>query len=124
MSEVDDLRRLEEAWAAAVEAGDAESADPLLADDFVLASAGGVGQWVPREEWFASLEEIDTRSFGISDVEPRVFGDVAVVRLTAHWEASFDGRNLSGDYHVVDVFTRLDGAWQASWRISQRLTES
>jgi ketosteroid isomerase-like protein len=120
----DDLRRLEEAWAAAVEGNDVEAADAILAEDFVLSSAGGVGAWVPRDEWFASLEKIDTRAFGVSDVEPRVFGDLAVVKLTARWEASLDGRDLTGDYLVVDVFTRVHGAWQASWRISQRLSET
>jgi len=31
---------------------------------------------------------------------------------------------VEGDYFLVDVFTRRGDAWQASWRISQRLSES
>ena len=121
MSHEDDLKQLEEAWVAAVEGCDVQAADALLAEDFVLTSSGGVGPWVSRDEWLESLEQIETRGFGITDVESRVFGDVAVVRLLAHWEASLDGRDLTGDYSIVDVFTRRDGSWQASWRLSQRM---
>lgn len=124
MSAVEELRRLEEAWAAAVEGNDAQSAEAILADDFVLTSTGGMGQWVPRDEWLTMLEEIETRAFGVSDLEPRVFGDVAVVRLMARWEASTADRDLTGDYALVDVLTRTAGTWQVSWRISRRLTES
>ncbi|HEX9417224.1 MAG TPA: nuclear transport factor 2 family protein [Gaiellaceae bacterium] len=124
MSAIEELRRLEEAWAAAVEGNDVESAEAILAEDFVLTSSGGMGEWVPRDDWLAALERIDTRAFGISDVEPRVFGDVAVVRLLGRWEASSPDRDLTGDYALVDVFTRPAGAWQVSWRISRRLTES
>jgi ketosteroid isomerase-like protein len=124
LSAVEVLRRLEEAWAAAVEGNDAESAEAILAEDFVLTSSGGMGQWVPREEWLTMLERIETRAFGVSDVEPRVFGDVAVVRLTARWEAATRDRDLTGDYALVDVFTRPAGTWQVSWRVSTRLTQS
>ena len=124
MTVEDDLRRLEEAWVAAVEGNDLEAADAILAEDFVLSSAGGLGPWVPRDEWLARLERIDTRAFGVSEVEPRVFGDLAVAKLRARWEASVDDRDLTGDYAIVDVFTRRDGPWQASWRISQRLSET
>jgi ketosteroid isomerase-like protein len=124
MSAEDDLKRLEETWVAAVEGNDAEAAQVILADDFILSSAGGVGRWVPRDEWLATLEKIDTRAFGLSAVESRVFGDTAVVKLNARWEASIDDHDLTGDYAIVDVFTRQRGTWQVSWRISQRLTES
>jgi ketosteroid isomerase-like protein len=124
VSAVEELRRLEEAWAAAVEGNDAEAAEAILAEDFVLASSGGMGQWVPRDEWLTMLGLIETRGFGVSDIEPRVFGEVAVVRLMARWEASMDDRELTGDYALVDVVTRAPGTWQVSWRISTRLTHS
>jgi ketosteroid isomerase-like protein len=124
MSDDDDLKQLEEAWVAAVEGNDLERADAILAEDFVLSSAGGVGPSVDREAWLARLPEITTRAYGISDVQARVFGDVAVVKFNARWEASIGERDLTGDYFLVDVFTRRGDAWQASWRISQRLSES
>jgi ketosteroid isomerase-like protein len=120
----DEFERLEEAWAAAVEANDGEAADAILADDFVLTSSGGLGRWVDRDEWLANLSGIETHSLGVSEVESRVLGDVAVVKLGLRWEARMGERDLTGDYAIVDIFTRSEGAWQASWRVSQRLTES
>ena len=121
MSEIDELRQLEEAWCAAIEGRDAAAADAILAENFVLTSAGGVGPWVSREEWFSNLEQIETSALGISDFEARTFGDVAVVRLLAHWDARIGDRDLSDDYSIVDVFTRESGTWQVSWRVSQRM---
>ena len=98
-----------------------EGARKLLADDFVLSSTGGVSPNAPRDDWLAMLPQIETRSLECSDVEPRVFGDVAVVRARLSWDASVGTRDLTGEYLVTDVFTRGDGKWQASWRVSVRL---
>jgi len=86
----------------------------------VLSSVGGVSPNMPREDWLATLHQVETRSLAAVDVEPRVFGDVAVVRARLRWDASVRGRDLTGDYLVTDVFTCHDGRWRASWRISVR----
>ena len=118
MSEFDDL---EAEWAGIVERRDAEAAREFLADDFVLSSTGGVGPSVPKDEWLAALDEIDTRSLVPRDVDARVFGDVAVVSARLRWDAALRDQDLTGDYAVTDVFTHSDGRWLASWRISVRL---
>ncbi len=118
MSEFDDL---EAEWAGIVERRDAEAAREFLADDFILSSTGGVGPSVPKDEWLAALDEIDTRSLVPRDVDARVFGDVAVVSARLRWDATLREQDLTGDYAVTDVFTRGDGRWLASWRISVRL---
>jgi hypothetical protein len=76
---------------------------------------------MPREDWLATLHQVETRSLECSDVEARVFDDVAVVRARLRWDASVGDRDLTGDYLVTDVFTRRDGRWRASWRVSVRL---
>ena len=118
MSEFDDL---EAEWARIVEARDAEAAREFLADDFVLSSTGGVGPNVPKDEWLAALDEIDTRSLVPRDVDARVFGDVAIVSARLRWDATLRDQDLTGDYAVTDVFTHKDGRWLAAWRISVRL---
>ena len=118
---LDELAALEEEWASIVERRDAEAARAFLADDFVLSSTGGVGPSVPKEEWLAALDEIDTRSLVPGDVEARVFGDVAVVSARLRWDAALRDQDLTGDYAVTDVFTRRGDRWLAAWRISVRL---
>ena len=75
---------------------------------------------MPRADWLATLHQVETKSLDCTDVEPRVFGDVAVVHARLEWDASVGGRDLTGDYLVTDVFTRPDGRWRASWRVSVR----
>ena len=98
-----------------------ESARRLLADDFRLSSVGGVAPVVPRDLWLDTLPRLETRSLGWEVLEERQFGDVGVVRVRLTWDASLDGRDLAGEYAVTDVFSRADGRWRASWRISVRL---
>ena len=111
---------MEDSWAAAIERRDVERAGQLLADDFALSSTGGVGD-LSREAWLAALGKIDTTSLVCDVVNARVFGDAAVVHARLRWEARLGERDLTGDYAVTDVFTRQDGSWRASWRISVRL---
>ena len=116
-----EFEELEVEWSGIVERRDAEAAREFLADDFVLSSTGGVGPSVPNDEWLAALDEIDTRSLVPRDVDARVFGDVAVVSARLRWDATLRDQDLTGDYAVTDVFTRGEGRWLASWRISVRL---
>jgi ketosteroid isomerase-like protein len=118
---VTDFAELENEWGSIVERRDAEAARAFLADDFVLSSTGGVGPNVPKEEWLAALEEIETRALVPRDVDARVFGDVAVVSARLRWDATLRDQDLTGDYAVTDVFTRHGERWLASWRISVRL---
>jgi ketosteroid isomerase-like protein len=118
VTEFDDLER---EWARIVETRDAAAAREFLADDFVLSSTGGVGPSVPKDDWLAALDEIDTRSLVPRDVDARVFGNVAVVSARLRWDASLRDQDLTGDYAVTDVFTRRDDRWLAAWRISVRL---
>ena len=116
-----EFEALEAEWAGIVERRDAEAARAFLADDFVLSSTGGVGPSVPKDEWLAALDEIDTRSLVPREVDARVFGNVAVVSARLRWDATLRDQDLTGDYAVTDVFTRGDDRWLASWRISVRL---
>ena len=118
----EDFQRLEDAWAAAVAESDVEAAREILADDFVLTSAGGVSEHMPRDEWLAALPGLETRSLECTDVYARELGGVAVVRARLRWDASMGDRDLTGEYLVADVFKREDGHWKASWRISTRVT--
>ncbi len=118
----EEFEALEEHWASVVARRDAEAADELLAEDFVLSSEGGVSPHMPKRDWLAGLASIETRSLSVSEVSARTFGDVAVVKARLDWEASMEERDLSGQYAVTDVFTKADGRWRPSWRISVRLS--
>ena len=120
----DELQAAVDEWTRAVAAGDVAAAEALLADDYVLTSAGGVAPHVSRQQWLEALGAIETRSFVREPIDARVFGDVAVVASRARWDARVGERDLSGEYALTDVFTRRDGRWRPVWRVSTRLTEA
>jgi Domain of unknown function (DUF4440) len=120
----EELREIEDEWARVITDRDAQAAEHLLAQDFILSSAGGFGDAVSRDDWLGSLDRIETRALSCHVLDTRVFGEFAVVRARLQWQASFGERDLTGDYLVADVFRREDGHWRAVWRISTRLPES
>ena len=117
----DELSAVEEEWREIVANRDVARAQELLADDFLLSSAGGFGDRVTREEWLAGLPAVETDSLSCTVLDARVFGDVGVARARLEWTASAGGRDLTGSYLVADVFRREAGRWRAVWRISTRL---
>jgi Domain of unknown function (DUF4440) len=120
----EELYRIEQQLASAIERSDVDAAGGLLADDFVLSSTGGVGDHVPRDEWLESLTKLETRSLSPQVLGARIIGDVAVVRLRVSWDATLGDRDLTGDYAVTDVFRNQDGNRLLSWRISVRLPDA
>jgi ketosteroid isomerase-like protein len=120
----DALLALENEWARAVSERDTGAAEKILADDFALTSEGGVSEFMPREEWLATLPQIETGSLSCDVRQARVFGDTAVVRAHLHWEARMGELDFTGEYAVTDVFRKVDGRWRATWRISVRLSNA
>lgn len=120
----DELAGVEQEWAEVVRERDVEAAEQLLADDFLLSSAGGVGDRVTRDEWLDNLPRMETRSLSCDVLDSRLFGDLGVVRARLDWEVSFGDRDLTGSYLVADVFRREDGRWRVVWRISTRLPDA
>ena len=120
----DDVQAAFDEWTRAVADGDVAAADSLIADDYVLTSAGGVAPRVSRQEWLDALAVIETRSFAPETIETRVFGDVAVIASRVKWDARLGERDLSGEYALTDVLARADGRWQPVWRISARVGDA
>jgi hypothetical protein len=117
----DGLRETLDAWTRAVVDRDRAAADGLLAEGFVLTSAGGVAPRLERADWLASLSSIESKSLEVLEYEERMFGDVGVANTLQRWGARRGEHDLSGDYAIVDVFERRDGSWRAAWRLSRRI---
>jgi hypothetical protein len=117
----DELRKTLDAWARAVVERDPAAAEELLAESFVLTSAGGVAARMERADWLASLPSIESQSLEVLEYEERTFGDAGVTNSLQRWSAQSGGRDLSGDYAIVDVFERSSGSWRAAWRISRKV---
>jgi hypothetical protein len=117
----DVLRGTLDEWTRVVVERDQRAGEDLLGEAFVLTSTGGVAPRVERDEWLVGLPTIETHSLEILEYEEQTFGDVGVARTLQRWNAQRGGRDVSGDYAIVDVFQRTDGGWRAVWRISRKV---
>jgi ketosteroid isomerase-like protein len=117
--EVEPFLTLETRLSTAAKAKDMAAIDELLAKDFTFTVfvEGQAPEVLNRNEWFKAAAHYTLTGFAIRHVAARVFGNVAVVRLQpiriATLGASVD---RSGEFAIVDVWTKADGKWKLSTR--------
>lgn len=94
----------------AVHGHDRGRLEQLLAREFTLH--GAVGE-MSREQFLAAAAgpyEIDEWAY--EEIDPEVYGDTAVVVSRYRQAARMDGRDLSHEMHVTDVWIRREAHWQ------------
>jgi len=97
--------------------------DQLLAKDFTfsLSLEGRAPEVMNRDEWLKTSEIYTLSGFAIRYLSARVFGDTAVVRLQPYRKATLGTTvDRSGEFAVVDVWTRNGDAWKLSARFLSR----
>ena len=105
------VRQLNDDWVKAIMRGDAETLDQIMADDFFFTyplEGDDKAQFIADvTSGDLKVEHISRETIGI-----RVFGSTAV--LTARDSATwlYHGRELSGQYKIIKVFTERGGRWQ------------
>jgi ketosteroid isomerase-like protein len=108
---VADLVALEEAWARAIVANDADLVGSFMTEDWVMVSASGT---TSREEFLSAVRSGDLVHSAFDIVAgPRVrtYADTAVVIMRATNTASFQGRRVDADEWTTDVFVRRADRW-------------
>jgi ketosteroid isomerase-like protein len=94
----------------AVQTHDTARLDELVADEFTLQGAAGQLDREAFLEAAAGPYVID--DFGYEEIDPEVYGNTAVLVSRYRQAASLDGRDLSHQMNVTDIWTRRDGRWQ------------
>lgn len=89
---------------------DRERLEELLAAEFTLNGAAGV---LDRDEFLeAAAGPYRIDEFSYDELDPEVYGNTAVCVSRYRQVARLDGRDVSGDLHMTDVWVRRDGRWQ------------
>ena len=105
------VRQLNDEWVKAMMRGDGETLDRIMADDFFFTYPL---EGDDKAQFISDVTSGDLKIQHISreTVSVRVFGSTAV--LTARDSATwiYHGRELSGQYKIIKVFTERAGRWQ------------
>ena len=105
------VRQLNDEWLKAVMRGDAEALNRIMAEDFLLTYPL---EGDDKAQFIADVTSGNLKIEHISrqQVSVRVFGSTAV--LTARDSATwlYHGRELSGQYKVMLVYSKRDDQWQ------------
>jgi ketosteroid isomerase-like protein len=105
------VRLLNDEWVKAVMRSDGETLNRIMADDFFFTYPL---EGDDKAQFIADVTSGDLKIEHISreQVSVRVFGSTAV--LTARDSATwlYHGRELSGQYKIIMVYTERDGRWQ------------
>lgn len=106
-----ELRRANDEWVRALAEHDGAALENLIADDFVLAypfEGDDKGQFIAD----VVNGEIQVESLQARSVNMRVSGSTGIVfgSETANWH--YKGRDLSGPFRFVRVYSRQNGRWQ------------
>ena len=105
------VRQLNDEWVKAMMRGDSATLDRIMADDFFFTYPL---EGDDKAQFIADVTSGDLKIEHISreQTSVRVFGSTAV--LTARDSATwlYHGRELSGQYKIIQVFAERAGRWQ------------
>jgi ketosteroid isomerase-like protein len=117
--EKEPFQSLETRVSGAIQTKNIPALEELLAKDFAFCAflEGRAPEVLNRSEWLKTSEHYTLTGFEIRHLAARVFGNVAVVRLQPNRKATA-GTSLdrSGEFAVVDVWTKDGDAWKLSAR--------
>ena len=118
--EKEPFQTLETHVSTAIQSKNVTALDELLAKDFTfnLFLEGRAPEVMNRGEWLKTADIYTLIGFEIRYLAARVFGNVAVVRLQPYRTAvaGTSGIDRSGEFAVVDVWTKDGSTWKLSAR--------
>lgn len=105
------LREMNDEWVKALVRSDGETLDRIMANDFFFAYPM---EGDDKAQFIADVVDGNVRVEYLNreNVGVRVWGDTAVLtaRDSAKWY--YQGRDFSGHYKIVHVYSRRAGQWQ------------
>jgi hypothetical protein len=117
------FQALEPRVSGALQIKNVAALDELLAKDFAfnLFLVGRAPEVLNREEWLKTADNYTLKGFELQYLSVRVFGSVAVVRVQPNRKATAGTTiDRSGEFAVVDIWTRDGSAWKLSSRYLSR----
>ena len=118
-----DIETMERLWNDAILRRDVGSASSFQAPEYrlVIGVEGQPLQVIPRDLWLAALPRYVIHGHRITDMHVSIWNDVAVATLAITQDAEpLNGRDISGNFLITDIWVLRDGRWQITERHSSR----
>ena len=109
----DEIKKLEQDWAAATVKDGAAAVDKYEADDIMSVDPTGRVTDKTQDKKDLSSGDLKLQSIDLSDLTIHVYGNTAVVIGTSTIKGSYKGQDISGAYRYTDVWVKRGGKWQA-----------
>lgn len=105
------LRQLDDEWVKALVRRDVEALARITADDFFFAYPL---EGDDKAQFIADVTSGNLKVEHISreQVSVRVFGNTAVLTARDSGTWLYQGRELSGQYKIIKVYSQREGRWQ------------
>lgn len=117
--EADSFTHLENSLMDAIVARNGSALEQILAEGFELRTARSGGELTLRDEWLqAATTTYKVHSFRVSRLTVRSIGTYAIVNFFCDQKAEFAGKDLSGNFFVVDLWQKTRNGWTLSARYS------
>jgi ketosteroid isomerase-like protein len=112
--------QLEKDWVQAALKKDAGAMDRIIADDWVGIAFNGTT--LTKADVLNDLKSGATASqtIELGPLKVRVYGDTAIVNGSSTEKSTWQGKDSSGHYVLVDVFVNRKGRWQV---VSSQVTK-
>jgi hypothetical protein len=107
---VHELVELSHDLVRAVQTHDVGRLETLLAREFTLLGAAGELDRTGLLEAAADRYKID--SFGYEEIDTEIYGNTAVIVSRYSQTGRLDGRDVSAEMHVTDIWVRREARWQ------------
>ncbi len=106
-----ELRQMNDEWVKALVRGDGATLDRIMAEDFFFAypmEGDNKAQFISD----VTSGNVHVEFLNRENVSVRVWGSTAVLAAKDSAKWSYGGRDFSGHYKIIHVYSNRDGRWQ------------
>jgi len=109
----DEIKKLEQDWAAATVKDGPAAVDKYEADDIITTDPTGRVTDKTQDKKDLSSGDLKFQSINVSDLTVHIYGNTAVAAGTSTVKGTFKGQDIGGAYRYTDVWVKRNGKWQA-----------
>jgi len=105
------LRQMNEEWVKALSTRDGATLDRIIADDFIFTYPL---EGDDKAQFIADCVsgDLTVKHINRDQISVRVFGPTAVLTARDSTTWLYHGRELSGQYRILNVYSKRDGEWK------------